>query len=598
MLSSTIKQRKTFIRLSCWASLAAFLVSFVFVPQTAQGKTIVERRAGLGVIKGVVRDQTGTPIANAYISIFRTGTDKLLKQARSAADGSFLTKILPGTYTVLAVAQGFNPVTLQEVQVNRAAELVYGFKLERAGGGNTLPEKRADRSRSTWVIRSAQSRRSIYQNQETAGQVGEEATAEKENVVEESVGVTPFGSDEEDEFRRKGQTVVESFVADSAADGPFAGFNFATLQPLGEDTEIIIVGQTGAGKAAPQRLETTVKFRPNENHQLRLTASAAKLGKIQRFGGGGGDEQLGQISIQALDEWRVREGVVLVFGFDYSRFVGAGDDFAVSPRFGLQFDVDARTRLRTAFTSQNEDRTWSRAIELEDSSVVFRDQIAPQIVSVEDGEAVMNKSRRLEFGVERILDSKSSVEASAFFDSVAGRGVGLVNLPFNLLSPQENTFIANQQGKTQGVRFVYSRRINGMFSASAGYALGKGQKLSPRAATNPADIFENDFFQTFVGQFNANLSSTGTRVKTIFRFSPEATVFAIDPFQGRLAIYDPSLSVLVTQTLPTLGLPFRAEATLDARNLFDAQTGVSGEEGSLRLNSQGRILRGGISVRF
>jgi hypothetical protein len=176
--------------------------------------------------------------------------------------------------------------------------------------------------------------------------------------------------------------------------------------------------------------------------------------------------------------------------------------------------------------------------------------------------------------------------------------VGLVNLPFNLLSPQENTFIANQQGKTQGVRFVYSRRINGMFSASAGYALGKGQKLSPRAATNPTDIFENDFFQTFVGQFNANLSSTGTRVKTIFRFSPEATVFAIDPFQGRLAIYDPSLSVLVTQTLPTLGLPFRAAATLSARNLFDAQTGVSGEEGSLRLNSQGRILRGGISVRF
>jgi hypothetical protein len=56
--------------------------------------------------------------------------------------------------------------------------------------------------------------------------------------------------------------------------------------------------------------------------------------------------------------------------------------------------------------------------------------------------------------------------------------------------------------------------------------------------------------------------------------------------------------VLVTQSLPTLGLPIRAEATLDARNLFDNQTGTGGEEGSLRLSSQRRTLRGGISVRF
>ena len=179
---------------------------------------------------------------------------------------------------------------------------------------------------------------------------------------------------------------------------------------------------------------------------------------------------------------------------------------------------------------------------------------------------------------------------------VSGRGVGLVNLPFDTLTT-ENTFVANQQGKTQGVRFVYSRRLNGTFSASAGYSFGKGQKLSPEAVTNPAELFVDDFFQSFVGQVNANLS-TGTRVKTIFRLSPNATIFAIDPFQGRLAIYDPSLSVLVTQSLPTLGLPIRAEAIIDARNLFDYQTGVNGEEGSLRLNSQRRILRGGISVRF
>ena len=82
-----------------------------------------------------------------------------------------------------------------------------------------------------------------------------------------------------------------------------------TLQPtaLVHEAYLRLVGQTGTSKNAPQRFETTVKFRPNESHQLRVTTSAARLGKIENT-----DEQLGQISFQALDEWKVREGVVLV----------------------------------------------------------------------------------------------------------------------------------------------------------------------------------------------------------------------------------------------------------------------------------------------
>jgi hypothetical protein len=580
----SVGQSKKLARAS-FISLAAFFVSFFPAPETEA--KVVQQKGGLGVIKGVVRDESGKPIADAIVAIFRVGTSKLLKQVRSAADGSFVTRIIPGTYTVLAVAEGFNAQTIAEVQINRSTELNYGFKLERAGSGNTLPEKRADRTSPKAVIRAAASRRSIYQNQEDE-KINTEIVADTEKpAVEESIGIA---GEEDAEIKRRGQTVVETFFAD-AGEGAFQGLNFATLQPLGEDTEIIFVGQTGTNSSAPQRLETTIKYRPNENHQFRVTGSVAKLGGVETS-----DKALGQFSLQALDEWKVREGVILVFGFDYSRFVGASDDFSVSPRIGFQFDVDAKTRFRTAYTTATEERSWTRAVELEDTSVAFRDQIAAPVVAIEDGKPVMNKSRRLEFGIERILDNKSSVEATAFFDSVAGRGVGLVSLPFSTLS-SENTFIANQQGKTQGVRVVYSRRLNGMFSASAGYSFGKGQRLSPEAITNPAEVFVDDFFQSFVGQINANLR-TGTRVKTIFRLSPDATIFAIDPFQGRLAIYDPSLSVFVTQSLPTLGLPIRAEAVIDARNLFDYQTAVGGEEGSLRLNSQRRILRGGISVRF
>ena len=87
-------------------------------------------------------------------------------------------------------------------------------------------------------------------------------------------------------------------------------------------------------------------------------------------------------------------------------------------------------------------------------------------------------------------------------------------------------------------------------------------------------------------------------MQTIFRLSPQAMVFAIDPFQGRLAIFDPGLSVIVTQSLPNWGLPIRATAIIDARNIFDIQNAANNDEGSLQLNLTRRMLRGGISVRF
>ena len=589
MISSVLPIRK--ITNCVFVLLTVFFAAFASA-SNAQGKVIfVEKNNSLGVIKGVVRDDSGNAIADATVAIFRVGTTSLLKQVRSATDGSFMAKILPGTYTILAVAQGFNPMTLSTVEVNRSAELVYGFNLERAGNGNTLPEKRVDRNSSKWRIRAAQAGRSVYQNTEGKTPVDETAAIAKND---DSIDESDESNDSEETSKRRSQSVVETYFANSN-NVNFAGLNFATLQPINEDTEIIFVGQMGTSRSAPQRFETRLRFRPNENHQIQLNAAVAKLGKIKS---NTSKQSLGQVSLQALDEWKVRSGVILVFGFDYSKFVGAGDDFSVSPRIGFQFDVNSKTRFRTAYTTANEERTWQSVAELEDAQVLFREPVSVQEFVVENKKPRMTKNTRLEFGIERVLDNKSSIEANVFFDSVSGRGIGLTNLPFNSFGGDNLAdFVANQQGKAEGLRIVYTRRLNSRFSTSAGYAFGNGQKLSTEAVSNPSNIFEDDFFQTLYGQFDADFK-TGTQVKTIFRLSPQATVFAIDPFQGRMAIYDPSLSVMVTQSLPNLGLPFRAQAILDARNLFDYQTGVSGEEGSLRLNTQGRTLRGGIMVRF
>ncbi|MEP6849556.1 MAG: TonB-dependent receptor [Acidobacteriota bacterium] len=558
---------------------AAISSTVLFVSQTRA--TTVIAGSNLGVIRGVVRDDGGSPIADATVAIFRSGTSRLLKQVQSSQDGSFLAKILPGTYKVLAVAQGFNPVVLSSVEVGRADDLVYGFNLARSGNGNTLPEKRIDRNSSRWAIRAAAAQRSIYQNSAGKAPIDEDA-------------VTANDDADRPKTTHRGQTVVESYFASSKA-GNYQGTNFATMLPSMGSVQVIVAGQTGIGKAAPQRLETDLQIRANDKHHFRVNASAGRLGTVQR---GLNSSELGQFSIQGLDEWKIREGVIVVFGFDYSKFLGAGNDHSLSPRLGVQLDVDDKTRFRASYTTKTEEKSWAGAVSLEDSQIAFTEPIAVEDLVIEKDKPQMNKSSRVEFGIERILDNRSSIEANAFFDTTFGRGVGLNNIPLDVLSSDNfSDFVSNQTGNTQGVRLVYTRRLNGNFTTSAGYSFGKGQKISEAAVSNPANIFENAFFQSFFGQFEADLKS-GTSVKTIFRLSPQATVFAIDPFQGRLAIYDPSLSILITQNLPTLGLPIHAEAIVDARNLFRFQTGVNGEDGTLRVTSQGRMLRGGVLVRF
>jgi hypothetical protein len=156
--------------------------------------------------------------------------------------------------------------------------------------------------------------------------------------------------------------------------------------------------------------------------------------------------------------------------------------------------------------------------------------------------------------------------------------------------------VANQQGSSRGMRLVYTRRLNRVWTASAGYSFGRGQRLAA-GFTDPSEMFESGLFQTAAVQLGAGFR-TGTQIRTVLRFSPNATVFAIDPFAGRLGVYDPSLSIQVTQELPTFGLPVRAEAIVDARNLLDVQTTSENGEVLTLVGNNRRSVRGGISLRF
>ncbi len=582
------------MRLAFRFSVALVIVSLLGMmtaPQT-QGKGA----RGLATITGTVRDNKGAPLAGAVIQLIREGA-KIIRETRSAADGSFSAKIPAGRYSLRAVAVGFSEVFFSSVSVNPSEEIIYRFNLEPVGSGRTLVEQRTDRDSAKWRLRAAQGRRSIFQANE-----GSDPTIAAVEAAQHAANSDRIDAQRDQANKSRLQGVVETYFASSAS--PFAagyeGVNFAIALPASDRVDLIFAGQTGTGAGAPQRLETTARLRASDRHRVGLTIGGIQLPTFapsdarthtQNF--------LGQMSVRAIDEWIVRDGVVVVFGLDYSRFLGAGNAAAVSPRLGFQFDANARTRVKAAYAPGGGESETQSMASFESGDVNFKQPLAQPVAFV-DGRAVMGRSRRLEIGIERVLDNESNLEATAFFDTTSGHGVGLMTTPLSAFAGDAGASllsVANEQGNAHGLRVVYTRRLSRVWSASAGYSFGRGHKLSPNGITNPAELFSNSFFQTAAFQLGAGWS-TGTRVQTVFRFSPQATVFAIDPFAGRLAVYDPSLSIQVTQDLPTFGLPVHAQAVIDARNLLDFQTRVDNGEAITQLGQTRRCLRGGISVRF
>ena len=558
----------------------------------------------LGTVTGTVKDNKGNPLAGALVSLLREGAKQVAKEARTDDKGNFIAKVVPGRYGIRAIAQGFNEVVFSSVEVRASQELVYRFNLEPMGYGKTLPERRRDREDVKWTLRSTQNRRSIFQMEE-----GDDATVRAVADAEEQVAeasqmeTAPTGSVDsgERDTRIRPHGVFETYLASNSFGTSYTGFNFAVATPVSEHVELIFSGQTGLGEA-PQRLEATTRIRVGERHRVGVTASGLHFETPIWTSRINDQESLyGQVSLRAIDEWIVRDGIVIVMGLDYSRFIGAGGAQAFTPRFGVQYDVNARTRVKAAFASGGEEDGIQSVATFENEQVVFRNSPnAFRPIAFIDGEAVLERSHRLEFGIERVLDNSSNVEATAFFDTTTGRGVGLMSFPstaFSGSSGEPFLHVANQQGSSRGMRVVYTRRLNRVWTASAGYAFGRGQRLGASGFSTPAELFESGLFQTGALQLAAGFD-TGTHVRTVLRFSPEATVFAIDPFAGRLGVYDPSLSIQVTQELPSFGLPVRAEAILDARNLLDAQ--VSSDNGDVLtfVGNSRRSVRGGISVRF
>jgi hypothetical protein len=267
------------MRKTCWrVSLMLFALFVVGEASSSAVHAATAASRKLGTVSGSVRDHKGNPLAGAVIQLLRDGANNVSKQTRTAADGSFTARILPGRYLLTALANGFNATTFNAVQVNPSDELIYRFNLEPIGQGRTVPEKRNDRNDRKWILRSTQNRRSIFQNNE--GEDAIVAAVEDESQIGENDETAAQIAADESDWTGNSQNahgVVETYTATSANPHTpaYTGTNFALSIPASKQLDLIFAGQLGTNSLA--RLETTGRFRAGTRHLFSATIGGADL---------------------------------------------------------------------------------------------------------------------------------------------------------------------------------------------------------------------------------------------------------------------------------------------------------------------------------
>ncbi len=586
---------------------------------------MVEAAPITAVVTGTVKDERGSPLVGALVALIEfKPRGKELRSVKTDAQGKFFAGIAPGVYRLRATAEGFI-AGLTRVNIDRPVRVNHDFALKR---DDTLVQRRGDSEDYRWVARS----------------VPRHAMNLREGQTEETVDLSNDNRDRAALPQQSFHGAAQFIAAGSSSrggypDADFFGANFAVAGSFGENFEMALIGQRGAGLLAPQRLSAIATVRPTERTQVTAAISYGQVALVNRLGRGlNGTEDfffdrsngvtvqneislnalnapattkpksLDQLSISTTATWQVSQPLLVIYGFNYSRFLGsaARQQDSILPRFAVQYSPTSRLRVNAAVTPGSDyQRQSPETFNTENLDASFETSTAE--IAFADG-PVPDRSQRFETGIERLFgEGRSSVEASAFYDMISGHGVGVLALPLEASPEMQQTFqqvahrVAAMNGAARGVRLMYHRRFNDYVTASAGYSFGRGERFNNTdlGRISPAQLFKGGFFQVAAAKLDLDFSQrTGTRISTVIRLSPSAIVFAIDPFAGQMSVYDPNINIYVTQELPNFGLPVRWQAIVDARNLLDRETGA--DDGSVQIVTarSRRTVRGGLAFRW
>lgn len=555
-------------------------------------------------IAGTIKTLSGNPLHDAVIRIFReVRSGNALLVARSDSQGYFRSPGLkPGRYYLQISRQGYEPVTTSKFSVSSGSTASLSVILEKFAESISDNDNPQNWSLKT-VMRSTADRRVIFR--------------ELSDDIDEKRADTPFSRGGAMSIASRAALNSDSYQSRSMTSQSGVSSSFAFSEPLNQHSRMVVSGQLDYGAGSFWRLRNTYNYRPDRDHDYRLSVGYGEMTTNYRAMPGASsslasspDSDLMRSGVETLAlgfEARAKllDIMSLEYGFDYSHL-----DYGVERRFfypSIQLVVHPAKgwNVRSSFTSQRV--SDASTVVLPDGELL--NLAEPTLITMVGDEVRMSQVTHAEVAAERMLDENTAVEVAVYQDRTRGPGLPLM---VTTVAPGERRSqvveLSEDNSGQRGLRVSVKRQLGSSFRGSIIYAYGDAVDIADPNRVMGAGTLESGVLTDYLrrrnqhsvtGRLDAVLPLTGTRVLTTVRWYSGNPVTPVDWFSDSMDIATKSTNFEIRQCIPMWGSAGRWEVVLDLRNVMNQGRGVlPTSDGEIVLNRNPRSLRFGLSIGF
>jgi hypothetical protein len=523
---------------------------------------LVARAASdLATISGRVRDSGGIPVAGALVIVAAASPIIPERIALTDRDGAFtVVNLFAGQYTVRISGQRFLPALKQGIELRAGGTAVLTVNLQNALDvvRRAVGRERTASEDIVWTLRSSRSTQPVLRLMDTP---------QKPEPAKPLIGPDYTGY-----FQLYSKSVETS---SGTTEG--VGSQFSVTMPLDPTSRVTVIGQYNESPMQPRGIGASYDFVPATRHKavfgVNVRQGALFADPLQT-------DSLREVQVRYGEDFQWTDHLVFNYGAEAGRVGTVTGTNYLRPRFGVSWVPHARTTLTVAASSQAPDTA---------DDPVRGKEYFDRTLFVPPG---LERYSHSEVGATRILSDGLEITAAAFRDRTETEALfvrtadgrhGILILDTNNLPSEGFRLNVNRQFRNFEAGLAYTSAIGvGIDNAAASFEEMRNQLVRRR-------------FQSVAARFKADVDATQTEITAVYRWTSAFSASRLDPYQRVMEYNDPTLSLSITQNLPTWRMfPGKVQAILDARNLLDQSFGAP----RTQIGQYPRLVKGGINIKF
>ena len=505
-------------------------------------------------VSGTVQDSAGRLMGGALVTV-TAGHAGLDRMAFTDIRGSFaFDNLLPGEYIVQVTMPRFSASQREKVRLEGGGSARFKFTLISVAETLQRAASFDVKEDIAWTLRSSRGAQSVLRYADS------ETTPGFSKLLPDYSGYIQFYSKADPGARAATLT---------------RGSRFAVSFALPMNATVTVSGQYNESPWDPKGASALYEFEPLDGHQTQIGLDVRQGIILDDLFAA---EELKQIQVSYSDKFYITETLRAEQGAEFGHAEGRYSNNYFRPRGGISWVPDQDTVFHASVSTQAPNRVEDPIRSREYFEQV---NLPPSYEHYLHAEA----------GVSRFLDDATKVSVAAFQDRTNYRALFVTaeGGRHGLL------IFGSKEQPSQGIRFFVNREFNG-FETGVGYTVATAPGIAPTATTldEIRDHISQQRFHVVTARVKTDFNLTNTQLTAVYRWVSRYAAGAIDPYQQSAEYSDPSLSISITQNLPTFGaIPAKVQAILDARNLFEQPVGSR-----TQLTVSPRYVKGGINIRF